>query len=141
MSARLGAVPERLRHPRLVTAGGVHDLDVRADDGCVSVSCAGLGVVLVLDQSQCAGLGAALLRASALLAQGDWRCWHLRRVGRWPLLFAGQGLHVVELDAVRDDQHGISGVLVTIEGLAIDGALDPAAALTLGEDLLAAANG
>ena len=123
----------------LVTrADGAYRIEAWPDPLSTVVSCPDLGVIVTLTAAERRDVGAGLMRAAEAIESGRWAIRHLRPMGSWHLPVLGLGPQQVDLDAVRDDAEHVKGVLISMDGLALDGYLDASAARELGAALLAA---
>ena len=119
-------------------ADGTYDIEVRPGEAGARAECEALGVSVALPPGAAAEVAASLLRAADALSRGGWATRHLRPMGAWDLPVDDAGIQRIELDAVRDDREGVRGVLISLDGLSLEGYLDEHAARDLAEALLRA---
>jgi hypothetical protein len=112
-----------------------YPLVVTGSSGRVEVFCSTVGLTAELDAASAQRLSRYLLDAAAVLARGH-RGGHLRAIGSTEVLIRDHGIETVDIDVVRDDAEDVHAVLISLDGLGLEGTLDEAAARRLGAQLL-----
>ena len=117
-------------------ADGEYGIAIWPDRRRTVVSCPELGVTVIVNRTLRREIGACLVRAADALARADWSGEHLLQMGSWALPVLDAGVQRIDVDAVRDDAEHVRGVLLSIDGMALDGYLQEDAARRFGEELL-----